>query len=60
MDAVSAIPIAGGAAKIFKVGKGLQKIAPILAKAMRFAAPALGAAGFANAQAALGKIVDGK
>ena len=60
MDAVSAIPIAGGAAKIFKVGKNIQKIAPILAKAMRFAAPALGAAGLANAQAALGKIVNGK
>ena len=60
MDAVSAIPIAGGAAKIFKVGKNIQKIAPILAKAMRFAAPALGAAGLANATTALGKIVDGK
>ena len=41
-------------------GKNIQKIAPILAKAMRFAAPALGAAGLANAQAALGKIVNGK
>lgn len=60
MDAVSAIPIAGGAAKIFKVGKNIQKIAPILAKAMRFAAPTLGAVGLANAQAALGKIVSGK
>lgn len=60
MDAVSAIPIAGGAAKIFKVGKNIQKIAPILAKTMRFAAPVLGAAGLANAQAALEKIVNGK
>lgn len=60
LDAVSAIPLAGNAAKIYKVGKGLQKIAPILAKAMRFAAPALGAAGLANATTALGKIVDGK
>lgn len=60
MDAVSAIPIAGGAAKIFKVGKNIQKIAPILAKAMRFAAPTLGAVGLTNAQAALGKIVSGK
>ena len=60
LDAVSAIPLAGNAAKIYKVGKGLQKIAPILAKAMRFAAPVLGAAGLANATTALGKIVDGK
>lgn len=60
LDAVSAIPLAGNAAKIYKVGKGLQKIAPILAKAMRFAAPALGAVGLANATTALGKIVDGK
>lgn len=60
MDAATAIPIAGNAAKMFKVGKGLQKIAPLLGKAMRFAAPTLGAVGLANAQTALGKIVDGK
>lgn len=60
MDALTAAPIAGAAAKIFKVGKGLQKIAPLLGKAMRFAAPVLGAAGLANAQAALDKIVKGE
>lgn len=60
LDIVSAIPLAGNAAKIYKVGKGLQKIVPVLSKAMRFAAPVLGAAGVANATAALGKIAEGK